>query len=139
VSRFGTRVELQLPDATRLAKMLAKKTALPMQACEMLAKFEKDVEKGGVRTSNCESTAGLRSLIAWAELVLQGVPSRDAFGFAVLNSANADDAAYWQQEATSTFDHGAFEILASGNPTIATAQEPTPDAETRTRAGFGEL
>ena len=141
VSRFGVRIELQLPDRARLSSQLASRTGAPRAACDLLAKFEKDMESGGVKPGNCETTPGQRALVAWLEMTRAGVSSRDAFEVCVLNSASAVDSAYWQQEASANFDHSKFTAaLAAPSGT----GEPAPDTEgpavePLTRSGFTEI
>ena len=139
VSRFAMRVGFELPDQTRLAKMLAKQADIPLPAAVHLAKLEKQLE-AGVRAGNCEATPGFRALIGWAGLVKTGTPINDAFSFAVLNSNPSDDQAYWGQEYAANFDQSAFLKALNAAPGTPADQDDDPEEiEPRTRAGFSEL
>lgn len=129
VSRFQFRVEFTTPTATRLAKMIARATNIPLPAAQEIAGFEKAMESG-VKAGDCEDTPGIRSMLAWAELVMIGTESRKAFEYAVINSAPTDDAAYWGQRAAQMEPHAIIDRAVSGQPVPA---KPEP---VETRNGF---
>lgn len=139
VSRF-VRVEFSSPERARLAKLIAKQAGIPLAAADVLAGFEKDMEKG-VKAGNCEDTPGIRSALQWAALVKAGVPSRTAFDMSVLNSAPTEDAAYWAQEAAARDPHASLEhhILHGSGPVDDDDDTGAPDMDAPTRSGFTEI
>jgi nitric oxide reductase NorQ protein len=137
VDRFGLRVHLELPDQARLSKMLQKTANISKTAADMLAKFEKDLEKQ-VRQANCENTAGFRSLVSFAKRVRRGMVVRDAFNMTVLNSALSQDQAVWGQEYVN-FPDADFAAELTGNATTAEPETEGDEIEPETRSGFPKI
>lgn len=134
-------VEIQTPSAAQLGRMIAKAANIARPAADMLATFEKDMEKH-VRAARCEATPGLRAWKGFGRLVMAGTTPRDAFAMAVEHLGTGDDAAVWRQEFTANFPQARFEGLARGE-VIDTDPTPVGDddnaPETPTRAGFDPL
>lgn len=136
-------VEIQTPAQTQLARMIAKAANLPRPAADLLAAFEKEMEKH-VRAAKCEATPGIRAWKGFGRLVMAGTSARDAFAMAVEHLGTSDDAAVWRQEFSANFPQAQFEGLARGTITSA---DPAPaqddDADglipTPTRSGFTPL
>ncbi len=105
-SRF-VWVNLELPDRRQTSLMIHKASLLPRPAADILAEFEIRMQQG-IRSGDCESSPGLRGLIAWGKMMVAGIAPNDAFTYAIEHTATSDDGAFWRQ-GLATIDMVALE------------------------------
>lgn len=122
--RFAVRVPVGYLDKARQIRALASRSGVSRAVAGLMVGFAQHAQEA-VDRADLEHGVGLRRLIAWASLVGRGLPSRDAFAFAVIHGTPAEDAETLRQlESGHLGDHGAIDAAQAGTPIPDPAPAP---------------
>ena len=138
--RFGYLVPCNYLTPEVEAQALSSHTSLPLDASHLMVKFATRTRNGAV---NGQLTTGTsyRRLLAWADAVVAGMNSRDAFEASIYNPCDPADRQTIQSLASAEIKHADVDALARGGTVAAAPSHDAVVSEAGARAAgaFGEV
>jgi len=122
LDRFGTRIFVDYMDAGTEARIVASYTGCTPALAELLVSAA-TTTRAAAGAQTVTHGIGLRRLLAWAELLSDGVAPEDAFAAAVLNCAPEQDVEALRQQCLLAYDKNTVRnaLLPPGTPTPSAA------------------
>lgn len=122
LDRFGTRIFVDYMDAGAEARIIASYTGCTPALAELLVSAA-TTTRAAAGAQTVTHGIGLRRLLAWAELLSDGVAPEDAFAAAVLNCAPEQDMEALRQQCLLAYDKNTVRnaLLPPGSPVPSAA------------------
>lgn len=113
IDRFGAWLEVTFLPEEKETKAIASRTGAPEKLCNGLVKAANLTRQAAQRGELSESLSP-RRLIAWAELLMDGIPAETAFKAAILNSLNEVDQVPMRQQCSLMINDAEIARLVKG-------------------------
>ena len=134
VDRFPIHPIMDYLPLDKEAAMYRARTGAPEGLCQKVAEFCK-LSREQIATGEAVNGISVRAALAWIELLVQGITSKQAFELCVVNSAIPEDQECYNRLAQAHINHGVFEQLATGAP-VETVPVTETDAGRRAASDF---
>jgi MoxR-like ATPase len=113
MDRFAVGLDVGYPDKRQETKALILKTGAPRALADAIVRF------AGVTRAKCNSgdltqAVGFRRLVAFADWIVAGVPSKHAFKVCVLNLAHGEDVQALEVLAGADLNFSDLDAFAAG-------------------------
>ena len=119
LDRFGVRVRLDYLAPAKEAAVIAGYTGCTLELAKLLVAAA-SVTRAAAEAQTLSHGIGLRRLLAWAELLTDGISAEDAFVAAILNCAAEQDVEALREQCLLAYDaHNVACALHPGTPQAA--------------------
>ncbi len=103
LDRFGVRVKVDYLPADREADVIVGYTGCTRELAQLLVNAA-TLTRAAADSQTLSHGIGLRRLLSWAELLMDGIGPEDAFCSAVLNCASEQDMETLREQCLLTYD-----------------------------------
>jgi len=121
LDRFGVRVKVDYLPSDQEADVICGYTGCPVELAQLLVSAA-TVTRAAADDQRLSHGIGLRRLLAWAELLLDGIDAEYAFQSAILNCAAEQDVETLREQCLLAYDRTA--VARALNPTAPVAPDP---------------
>jgi nitric oxide reductase NorQ protein len=122
LDRFGVRVKVDYLPADREADVIVGYTGCTVELARLLVSAA-TVTRAAADDQTLSHGIGLRRLLSWAELLMDGIGPEEAFQAAVLNCAAEQDVETLREQCLLTYDKRT--VAAALNPSVPLASDPS--------------
>lgn len=122
LDRFGVRVKVDYLPADREADVIVGYTGCTVELARLLVSAA-TVTRAAADDQTLSHGIGLRRLLSWAELLMDGIGPEEAFQAAVLNCAAEQDVETLREQCLLTYDKRT--VAAALNPSAPIAADPS--------------
>jgi MoxR-like ATPase len=121
LDRFGVRVKVDYLPADREADVIVGYTGCTVELARLLVSAAA-VTRAAADDQTLSHGIGLRRLLSWAELLMDGIGPEEAFQAAVLNCAAEQDVETLREQCLLTYDKQT--VAAALNPRAPIVADP---------------
>ncbi len=122
LDRFGSRVHIDYMAPDSEANIIAGYTGCTLELAKLLVSAA-TVTRAAANDQTLSHGIGLRRLLAWAELLTDGIDPADAFNAAILNCAPEQDVETLREQCLLAYD--AHNVAQALKGTTSRATDPT--------------
>ena len=122
LDRFGVRVKVDYLPADQEASVIVAYTGCPVELANLLVSAA-TVTRAAADNQTLSHGIGLRRLLAWAELLLDGIDAEYAFQSAILNCAAEQDVETLREQCLLAYDRTA--VANALNPGVTPVLDPS--------------
>jgi MoxR-like ATPase len=122
LDRFGVRVHVDYMPSHQEVDVLCSYTGCTPELARLLVSAA-TVTRAAANDQTLSHGIGLRRLLAWAELLIDGVDAEYAFQSAILNCASDQDVETLREQCLLAYDRDA--VRRALNPTGPAKRDPT--------------
>jgi hypothetical protein len=133
LDRFGVRVRVDYLPADREADVICAYTGCTPELANLLVSAA-TVTRAAADNQQLSHGIGLRRLLAWSELLQDGIDAEYAFQSAVLNCAAEQDVETLREQCLLAYDQGNVTRALKGG-TSRTTDTPDPAVSNPSPAG----
>jgi cobaltochelatase CobS len=134
LDRFGVRVRVDYLPADREADVICAYTGCTPELANLLVSAA-TVTRAAADNQQLSHGIGLRRLLAWSELLQDGIDAEYAFQSAVLNCAAEQDVETLREQCLLAYDQGNVTRALKGRGTSGTTDTPDPAVTNPSPAG----
>ena len=135
LDRFGVRVRVDYLPADREADVICAYTGCTVELAQLLVSAA-TVTRAAADNQQLSHGIGLRRLLAWSELLQDGIDAEYAFQSAVLNCAAEQDVETLREQCLLAYDQGNVTRALKGRGTsVMDAFNPDPAVTNPSPAG----
>jgi hypothetical protein len=121
LDRFGVRVKVDYLPNDREADVIVGYTGCTRELAQLLVNAA-TLTRAAADSQTLSHGIGLRRLLSWAELLMDGIGPEDAFCSAVLNCASEQDVETLREQCLLTYDKRT--VANALNPAAPVAADP---------------